>query len=152
VLAIVQLAAQELAGLGVRVNGLAPVARTRMMAAAMPAADDVALDRIMPCDAGYDLYLPDHVARLVTYLVSPLCPFTGRLFGVRADDIYVYDGWSAAHHVGNGGRNWTIEDMAGALAAVPLQEIPEIIGPMGRHKSASPTDAMLAAIENAHCA
>ncbi|MDR2856380.1 MAG: SDR family NAD(P)-dependent oxidoreductase, partial [Novosphingobium sp.] len=65
VLAIVQLAAQELAGLGVRVNALAPVARTRMMAAAIPAADDVALDRIMPCDAGYDLYLPDHVARLV---------------------------------------------------------------------------------------
>jgi NAD(P)-dependent dehydrogenase (short-subunit alcohol dehydrogenase family) len=149
VLAIVQLAAQELAALGVRVNGLAPVARTRMMAAAMGSNDDALLDRIMPRDAERDLYDPDHVARLVAYLVSPLCRYTGRLFGVRADDIYVYEGWSATHHVGNEGRDWTVEGISAALSAVPVQERPQLVGPKGRHAEASPTDAMLAALAEA---
>src|ERR1700712_4452433 len=101
VLAITQIAAQELAALGVRVNALAPIARTRMLQAAMGDRD---VSSIMPHDPSYDLYDPDHIARLVLYLVSPLCPFTGRLFGVRADDLYLYDGWTAPHHVSNSAR------------------------------------------------
>jgi hypothetical protein len=145
VLAIAQVAAQELAPLGVRVNALAPVARTRMVSAAVGGHMDV--DRIMPTDPEYDLYLPEHVARLVLYLVSPLCPFTGRVFGVRADDVYMYDGWTAPHHVSNRARAWTVEDLAAALAELPLQEQPQIIGPSGRHVQPSPMDHTLAALQ-----
>ena len=148
VLAISQVAAAELAPLGVRVNALAPIGRTRMMAAAM-AGSDVDLDKIMPRDPDYDLYLPDHVARLVLYLVSPLCPFTGRLFGVRADDIYVFDSWSAAHHVGNGKSPWSIEELAAAMNSIPLQEEKQIVGPTGRMAVKSPDDEVLAQLQSA---
>src|SRR6195952_4539913 len=145
VLAIAQIAAQELATLGVRVNALAPIARTRMLSAAMGGRKDI--ESIMPSDPDYDLYLPDHVARLVLYLVSPLCPFTGRLFGARADDLYIYDGWTAPHFVSNGAKNWTIEAMAAALADLPLQEHPLVIGPKGRHPMPFPPDHALASLQ-----
>ena len=145
VLAIAQVCAQELAPLGVRVNALCPTARTRMVAAAM-AGLPVDVDRIMPRDADYDLFDPSHVARLVLYLVSPLCRFTGRAFGVRADDIYVFDSWDAVHHVDNGRASWSIEALAAALAAVPQQEEKLIVAPLGAMTALTPDDDTLAAL------
>ena len=146
VLAIAQVAAQELAPLGVRVNALAPIARTQMLAAAM-SGRPVDLDRIMPCDPDYDLYDPAHVARLVLYLVSSLCPYTGRLFGVRADTIYVFEGWDAAHHIDNAGKAWTTETLAAALASVPRQEQTRIISSQGQFSSPCPHDATVNALD-----
>jgi NAD(P)-dependent dehydrogenase (short-subunit alcohol dehydrogenase family) len=142
VLAIAQVCAQELAPLGVRVNALCPTARTRMVGAAM-AGQPVDVDQIMPRDPDYDLFEPEHVARLVLYLVSPLCPFSGRAFGVRADDIYLYEGWDAAHHASNGGKAWTTEALAQALAGFPLQDHPRIVGPMGSMEARAPDDHFL---------
>lgn len=143
VLAIAQVAAQELSPLGVRVNALAPIARTRMVGAAM-GGREINIEQIMPADPGYDFFLPEHAARLALYLVSPLCPFTGRLFGVRGDDIYLYDGWDAAYHTHNDGKAWTVEGLGAALALAPLQEQPRIIGPKGRLVSPFPSTALLA--------
>lgn len=146
VLAIMQVASQELAPLGVRANALAPVARTKMMHDAM-AGSRSNIDAIMPVDPEYDLYLPDHVARLVLWLVSPLCRFTGRLFGVRADDVFLYDGWDASQYVSNGGKAWTLDGLAASMAALERQESTHIIGPKGRHDYKIPSGAALAAIE-----
>lgn len=146
VLAIAHVAAQELAPLGVRVNSLAPVARTRMMQAAMEGSR-ANIDAIMPCDPDYDLYHPEHVAQLVLYLVSPLCRFTGRLFGVRADDIFLFDGWDASHHVHNDANVWTTEGLAKALLSLPLQQPTRIIGPKGRHETNCPADGTLADVQ-----
>jgi NAD(P)-dependent dehydrogenase (short-subunit alcohol dehydrogenase family) len=148
VLALTQVAAQELASLGVRVNALAPVARTRMLGAAM-AGQPIDLAAIMPSDPKYDRFLPDHIARLVLYLVSPLCRFTGRLFGVRADDIFIYSGWDARHHVDNGRQPWTLETLAAALANMPLQERLQIIAPPGGLTVSSPSDETLMTLQNA---
>lgn len=148
VLAIMQVASQELAPLGVRANALAPVARTKMMHDAM-AGSRSNIDAIMPADPDYDLYLPDHVARLVLWLVSPLCRFSGRLFGVRADDVFLFDGWDASQHVSNCGKAWTLESLAASMALLERQEPSHIIGPMGRHDYKIPSDAVLAAIDSA---
>jgi Enoyl-(Acyl carrier protein) reductase len=145
VLAITQVAAQELAPLGVRVNALAPVARTRMLGAAM-AGRPVDLAGIMPSDPDYDRFQPDHIARLALYLVSPQCRFTGRLFGVRADDIFLYAGWDARHHVNNGGQPWTLETLAAALADMPLQDLLQIVGAAGGLSVPSPSDDILIAL------
>lgn len=148
VLAIAQVAAQELAPLGVRVNALGPIARTRMVAAAMH-GHGVDTERIMPRDPDYDLYLPEHVARLVLYLVSPQCAFAGRFFAVRADDIFVFDGWTASHHVSNGKVPWTVESLAEALGEIPSQQETRIVGPMGRHSTLFPDDKILAQLKAA---
>jgi NAD(P)-dependent dehydrogenase (short-subunit alcohol dehydrogenase family) len=148
VLAIAQVAAQELAPLGVRVNALGPTARTRMVLAAMHGyRDDI--DEVMPREEDYDLFDPDHVARLMLYLVSPQCRFTGRFFAVRADDVYLYDSWTAAHHVANGKMAWTPEGLAAALEALPLHQATRTVGPMGGHVVPFPGEAVLAQLAQA---
>ncbi len=101
VAAITASAATELAHLGVRVNALAPMARSRMTDA-VPR-----LDTIMRApETGFDRMAPDNVARLMLYLASPDCRFTGRVFGVDGDDIYLFEGMSAETRVSNGGAAW----------------------------------------------
>jgi hypothetical protein len=107
------------------------------------------VEAIMPRDPDYDLFDPAHVARLVVYLVSPLCRFTGRAFGVRADDIFLHGSWNALHHVGNGGKAWTSEALAGALEALPLQEEVQIVAPAGGIDVRAPADPVLEALDAA---
>ena len=141
-LALTQVAAYELAPLGVRVNALAPIARTRMVGEAADAA------LIMPGDPDFDRYLPDHVAQMVLYLVSPLCPFTGRLFGARGDDAFLYSEWDARWHANNARRQWTPEALAKAFAQVPLQDQRRTVGPQSTlEPDPSPTDETLSALQ-----
>ena len=135
-----QVGAQELAPLGVRVNAIAPIARTRMVGQAADTA------KIMPSDPDFDRFLPEHIAQVMLYLASPLCRFTGRLFGVRGDDVFLYEGWNAAHHVENGRRPWNIEALAEALAGLPNQEQPRIVAPGGGIVMPAPSDELLAAL------
>jgi NAD(P)-dependent dehydrogenase (short-subunit alcohol dehydrogenase family) len=148
VLAIAQVAAQELAPLGVRVNALGPTARTRMVLAAMHGYRDN-IDEVMPHDTDYDLFDPDHVARVMLYLVSPQCRFTGRFFAVRADDVYLYDSWTAAHHVANGRTAWTQEALAAALADLPVHQPTRTVGPMGGHDVPFPGEGVLSQLADA---
>lgn len=148
VLAISQVAAQELAPLGVRVNALGPTARTRMVLAAMHGYRDN-IEEIMPHDADYDLFDPDHIARVMLYLVSPLCAFTGRFFAVRADDVYLYDSWTAAHHVANCRKAWNLENLADALNALPIHQMTRTVGPMGGHDVPFPGEGVMAQLAQA---
>jgi len=69
--------AQELAKLRVRVNAVAPYARTRMV------LNSPAVAALMPTSDDFDRHTPDHVAPLVAYLASNLCRFTGRVFAIE---------------------------------------------------------------------
>jgi hypothetical protein len=77
------------------------------------------------------------------YLASSLCRFTGRLFGVRGDDVFLYEGWNAEHHVENGSRPRTKEALAEALAGLPNQEQPRIVAPAGGIVTPHPSDEVL---------
>jgi hypothetical protein len=83
------------------------------------------------------------------YLVSPQCRFTGRFLAVRADDVYLYDSWTARHHVDNGKTAWTLQGLAAALEALPLHQATRTVGPMGGHDVPFPGESVLAQLAQA---
>lgn len=129
--AFTQVLAQELAGLGVRVNAIAPAARTRMVMASL------AVDQLMPRSAGFDRHAPEHVSPLIVYLASSLCRFTGRIFGVEGPDVTLYTPWSADILVTSPG-GWSAAALATALVDAPQQAAIRAFYPGGRIETFSP--------------
>jgi NAD(P)-dependent dehydrogenase (short-subunit alcohol dehydrogenase family) len=97
--------AQELAFLGVRVNALAPAARTRMV------KDAPGVLAMMPESDGFDRHAPEHNAPLVAYLASEMCRFTGRVFAIEGPDVAIYRPFQVEQHWTTEGP-WTPEDLA----------------------------------------
>jgi NAD(P)-dependent dehydrogenase (short-subunit alcohol dehydrogenase family) len=142
VAAITVSAATELAHLGVRVNALAPMARTRMTDAVPK------LDAIMrPPEQGFDRMAPDNVARLMLYLASADCAFTGRVFGVDGDIVHLFQGMSAETFVDNGGCPWDHAALCAALAGFDRQDRAYMIAPATRLRAGSPSRDVLGAFE-----
>lgn len=137
--ALTVVAAQELAGLGVRVNAVAPAARTRMVMASP------SVDQLMPRAEGFDRHLPDHVSPLVVYLASSLNRFTGRIFGAEGPDVALYQPWSADWLV-SGAGHWQPEALADALAALPEQAPIRAFYPGGRIDTVIPPNRTLKAL------
>lgn len=137
----------ELASLGVRVNAIAPMARTRMTLA-VAAHDDV----MKTVEQGFDRVAPEHVAPLVVYLASERCRFTGRVFGIEGDDLFLFDGWSAEHHFNNGARAWSQDDLDLALADVDRQDRGWYIAPSRRTPGPAPSDETLAELDGVSAA
>lgn len=142
VAALTIASALELASLGVRVNAIAPMARTRMTLA-VAAHDDV----MKPTEDGFDRVAPEHVAPLVVYLASERCRFTGRVFGIEGDDLFLFDGWSAEQHFNNAERAWSVTDLERVLAEVDRQDRGWYIAPSRRIPGPAPPDATLAGLD-----
>ncbi|MFD5545048.1 SDR family NAD(P)-dependent oxidoreductase, partial [Streptomyces sp. NPDC127079] len=136
--------ADELAELGVRVNALAPVGRSRI--SEFVAANIMKSDFMKPVEQGFDRMAPENVGAVVAFLASPLCRFTGRIFGIVGDDLTVWDGWTVSHHLENGERIWTPEALQTALADVPLQQQVTDQALKGVHVKPTPTQEVLEAL------
>jgi NAD(P)-dependent dehydrogenase (short-subunit alcohol dehydrogenase family) len=137
--------ATELAEFGVRVNCLAPVARSRV-------SEVVAAELMTKIPQGFDPMSPEHVAAVAAFLVSPLCPFTGRIVGVVGDDVTIYQGWTVVHHLSNGNRKWTVDTLRTAFANVPVQQSSTSQSVEGVEELRTPSDEVLkqlAAVEHA---
>ncbi|MDG2111520.1 MAG: SDR family oxidoreductase [Actinomycetota bacterium] len=108
--AMTLVAAGELARYGVKVNCLAPIARTRMTLAT-PGLEDVVKAPEDPAD--FDLYDPANISPLVGYLSTADNPFTGGVFHVGGNEVGLYGGWSLADEdiIATDGR-WTVGDLA----------------------------------------
>ena len=107
--AMTLVAAGELARYGVKVNCLAPIARTRMTLAT-PGLEDVVK---APDDPGqFDLYDPANISPLVGYLSTADNPFTGGVFHVGGNEVGLYGGWSleSKNIIATDGR-WTVSDL-----------------------------------------
>jgi NAD(P)-dependent dehydrogenase (short-subunit alcohol dehydrogenase family) len=141
--ALTQVAAQELAELGVRANAIAPCGRTRMVE-----ASPFVLAQ-MPKQEGFDRHLPEHVSPLVVYLASPLCRFTGRVFGIEGGDVALFAPWDATELVCCGEASWTPGALAEALSRLPEQAPTRAFFPGGRIETASPPNRTLKALAGA---
>ena len=101
------VAAGELSRYGVRVNCLAPLARTRLTLQT-PGMDELIAP---PEDAAvFDLWDPANISPLVAYLSTADCPFTGGVFHVGGNEVGLYGGWSldrANDVIATDGR-WTV--------------------------------------------
>jgi NAD(P)-dependent dehydrogenase (short-subunit alcohol dehydrogenase family) len=107
------IAAAELAQYGVRVNAVAPMARTRLTEAVPGLAERMA----PPADPdAFDPWHPANVAPLVAWLASAGCEVTGRVFVAQGGKVELFRPWSLEWAVEREGR-WSPAALGEELAA-----------------------------------
>ncbi|OCB50967.1 short-chain dehydrogenase [Mycobacterium vulneris] len=109
--ALTLVAADELERYGVRVNAIAPIARTRLTLAT-PGMGALMAE---PEDEGeVDLFSPANISPLVAYLATEKCPITGRVYAVQGGAISQLAGWHDVGTIETDGL-WQIDDIAERL-------------------------------------
>ncbi len=112
--ALTAIAAGELGRYGVRVNAIAPAARTRLTESAPGLGDMVA----PPDDPDrFDEWNPANASPLVAWLSGAECPVTGCVFHCFGGTIAPMNGWLPGPGISRRER-WTIEDIGRELPAV----------------------------------
>lgn len=95
--------ARDLAKIGVRVNGIAPTAATRLLGTVLANRPEVPAGQHDPLD-------PDQVAPFVVWLCSDRgAGITGQMFNVSGAKIQLLQGWHAITTTEAGDADWTIE-------------------------------------------
>jgi NAD(P)-dependent dehydrogenase (short-subunit alcohol dehydrogenase family) len=105
--ALTVIAAQELGRYGVRVNAIAPAARTRMTEGT-PGLSDIV--RAPSDESQFDVWDPANVSPLVAYLATSDCPATGRVFFVQGGTIRNFENWKMTDTLDRSSR-WTVEEL-----------------------------------------
>ncbi|MEV6646889.1 SDR family oxidoreductase [Amycolatopsis sp. NPDC051371] len=109
--AMTLVAAAELERYGVRVNAIAPIARTRLTLAT-PGMGAIFAS---PVEEGeFDAFSPANISPLVAYLASEKCPVSGKVFAVQGGAISELAGWHDVKVIETEGA-WTIDDIAARL-------------------------------------
>ncbi len=105
------IVAEELARYGVRVNAIAPAARTRMTEST-PGLSDV-VER--PTDAAvFDSWDPANVSPLVAALAKVDCAITGEVFFVHGGTVRRFKNWTMTDALERDDR-WTVNELAERL-------------------------------------
>ena len=105
------IAAKELSRYGVRVNAIAPAARTRMTEQT-PGLGDIVKAPTDP--AVFDVWDPANVSPLVAYLSTADCPVTGQVFFVQGGQVRLFQPWTMTATVDRRDR-WTVAELADAV-------------------------------------
>ncbi len=107
-----QIAAKELSRYGVKVNCIAPAARTRLTEATPGLGDIIKA----PDDAAaFDIWDPANISPLVAYLATADCPFTGETFFVQGGQVRKFQSWKMAEGVEQDER-WTVAGLQRELS------------------------------------
>jgi NAD(P)-dependent dehydrogenase (short-subunit alcohol dehydrogenase family) len=105
------VASAELSRYGVKVNAIAPSARTRMTEGVF--GDSMAV----PGDGSFDAMAPENVSPLVVWLGSAECGVTGRVFDVSGGRICVMDAFHFGPTADKGGR-WEPEQIGSVVSGL----------------------------------
>jgi NAD(P)-dependent dehydrogenase (short-subunit alcohol dehydrogenase family) len=108
------IAAQELARYGVRVNAIAPAARTRMTEQT-PGLGDIVKAPTDP--AKFDVWDPANISPLVAYLSTESCPLTGKVLFVQGGEVRLFQPWTMTDTLKKNDR-WTVAELAEKLPGV----------------------------------
>ncbi len=117
--------ARELERYGVRVNAIAPVARTRLTEA-------IAGDHMAPKEGDFDRFAPENVAAVACWLASPLARgISGQVVKVQGGQVQLLQGWRPLTEA-TADKPWTIDGVDAvrdALLAASDGSIPPFFFP-----------------------
>jgi NAD(P)-dependent dehydrogenase (short-subunit alcohol dehydrogenase family) len=105
--AFTTIAAEELVRYGVRVNAIAPAARTRMTEQT-PGLSDIV--QAPSNTAEFDSWDPANVSPLAAYLATADCPATGRVYFVQGGQVRLFQPWTMTDSIDKDGR-WTVAEL-----------------------------------------
>ena len=108
--------AAELDRYGVKINGIAPSARSRM-------TEEAFADMMKKPDSGFDAMDPANVSPVVVWLGSSACEISGRMFETAGGELSVADGWQHGQPFNKGARYEPAE--IGAVIADLIREAPK---------------------------
>ncbi|OLP03675.1 short-chain dehydrogenase [Mycolicibacterium porcinum] len=109
--ALTEVAALELERYGVRVNAIAPVARTRLTLAT-PGMSAMFEEEVP--DGEFDAFSPANIAPVVVYLASEDCPLTGKVLAVQGGAVSLLQGWNTKDVVETDGP-WLLDKLPAQL-------------------------------------
>ncbi len=105
------IAARELERYGVRVNAIAPSARTRMTLATPGLADRIAA----PEDGSFDQWDPANISPLVGWLLTEDCPATAQVYWIGGNKVARYLEWTPIDSAETDDM-WSVDSIGDALA------------------------------------
>ncbi|MDV7355234.1 SDR family oxidoreductase [Rhodococcus oxybenzonivorans] len=109
--ALTLVAADELERYGVRVNAIAPIARTRLTLAT-PGMGALFAEEVP--EGEFDAFSPANISPLVARLADADCKITGKVFAVQGGAISELAGWHDVKTIESDGP-WTVADLADRL-------------------------------------